>query len=130
MSKINGKKPLEEDSFYLEWIKESYKENIKNVNDILKNFIVVIFSLASLLFGFFDEIVIDTNYKKLILALLILGMLTSMIGVFPWVKLVQYNNPKDIDNYKKNRMIFKYISLGLTFLIILVILLILIYIVS
>ena len=68
-----GQKPSSDDDFYLDWGKESLKNNIKLANDILKQLI----TLSTALLGvsiIYEKIVEDENLRVVVLILFFLSL--------------------------------------------------------
>jgi hypothetical protein len=114
-----GKKPTTEDEFYLEWGKESLKNNINLANEILKQLI----TLSTALLGvsiIFDKIVSDEILRIVVLSLFFISLVLSLLGILPYEKNVALNSPTEIKKFKRKALTQKRIYIwisgaGLTF---------------
>jgi len=112
---IEGVLPSMEDIFYLEWGKETLKENISILNDTFKLFITLDTILLSAYLGFYEKVLENLpslSWQTIIPALcVIISLTTSLIGIYPFPKSVNLSAPQEIKKYKEIRLKFKSICL-------------------
>ena len=107
------------DNFYLDWCRETIKNNISLSNDILKQLI----TLNTALLGvniIFESIVFNHLLKFLILIFFFLSLIIALLGVLPYQNRIVPFSPDDIKNHKDEalRHKLKYLWTSATFLII------------
>lgn len=108
-----GQKPSSNDDFYLDWGKESLKNNIKLANDILKQLI----TLSTALLGvsiIYEKIVENENLRVVVLILFFLSLILSLLGILPYEKKVALNSASKIKEHKEKALKHKRIYLWLS----------------
>ncbi len=110
-----GIPPSKEDSFYIEWGKESLKENIAVFNDTFKLLITLDTVLLSAYLGFYDKVLGNLpfiSWQAILPAIcVIISLIASVIGIYPFSKSVHLSVPQEIRRYKERRSKFKSVFL-------------------
>ncbi len=97
---LQGTKPAEDDEFYIAWGRESLKNNISFLNDVLRQLLTIdvtlvagsiVFINTKLLNSFFNIFFVFTFFGSLIAALL---------GIMPFGLIVDLRVPEDIRKHK------------------------------
>jgi hypothetical protein len=98
-----GRKPSDDDEFYVQWGRESLKNNITLANDILKQLI----SISSAILGLtiiFEKIVVTELLRTLSLLSIFISLIIAFVGLLPYESKVQPYSPKDISDHKKKAL--------------------------
>ena len=105
---LDATKPSKDEIDYINWGKETFKENIQIINDIFKLLITVNVSLFSIYCGFYKILSIRPLWLKILPAsLIIISLVISIIGVYPWPIRVDLRRPYEIRNYKLKKATIK-----------------------
>lgn len=100
---FEGKELNDEDKFYLQWGRDTLRNNISLVNDILKQLV----GINSALLGVgivYDEIVDNEFLRLLILIFFLVSLGSSFLGLLPYEDLVDSNSPSEIKTFKNNAL--------------------------
>lgn len=110
-----GLRPTNEDEFYLNWGKESLKNNIKLSNEILKQIITLSTALLGLTI-IYEKIVSVEILRIIVLLLFFISLVVSLLGVLPFEGTISLNSPTEIKEFKrkvlKHKRIYLWISGG------------------
>jgi hypothetical protein len=102
-----GHPPNEEQLFYIEWGRETLKENIANLNSAFKLFITLDTTLLSAYLGFYEKAFGNTfsyTWQAILPAgAIFFSLVTSIVGFFPWSISVDLTKPSKISEYKEKR---------------------------
>jgi hypothetical protein len=114
-----GQKPTNEDDFYLDWGKESLKNNIKLSNDVLKQLITLSTALLGLSI-IYEKIVENEILRVIVMILFFLSLLLSLLGILPYEKKILLNSASQIKQHKvkalKHKRFYLWFSAaGITF---------------
>lgn len=108
---LEGVSPSKEDLFFLEWGKETLKENITTLNETFKLFITLDTVLLSTYLGFYQDVLQNyppLSWQAIFPALsVIVSLVAAIIGIYPFPKSVSLASPQEIKRYKENRLEFK-----------------------
>lgn len=105
-------KPLNDDQkFYLEWGKESIKNNIKLLNDMLSKMIVLNASFAG--GAVVQKVIIDSTPKTILIVIFLIALVISFIGYMPFENAIDISAPNEIKVHKKKALKHKRIYLWL-----------------
>ncbi|MCD8031147.1 MAG: hypothetical protein LUF85_10100 [Bacteroides sp.] len=99
MAQQQGRPPTEEETFYLDWGRESLKNNIRLSNDILKQQITI----SSALLGvslIFQEILTTNSIKIAVVLSFFLSLIIAFIGLLPYERKVLLEVPAEIKSHK------------------------------
>jgi hypothetical protein len=100
---IKGQKPTEDDLFYLDWGRESIKNNLKNTNDILKQLITISTAVLGLTIVF-ENIIKHDSLRIVVLFLFFLSLIISFLGILPYGKKIQINSAEEIKEFKSKAL--------------------------
>lgn len=104
---VKGQSPTSEERFYLEWGKQSLKENIKICNEILSKLITITIALSG---GSIVQTLVDNPIQKTIItSIFVIALCLSILGYLPKKKYVDIDSPLEIKKYKRKLMKSKYI---------------------
>ncbi len=124
-----AEEPTSEDLFYIKWGRETHKDNIGVLNNVLRQFITLDTALLAVLIAFFDKIQICKWIKVLSCALLMFSLVMAVFGIIPLSSDLDLRRPDLIKAHKKRVLIRKkrlmWISVSsfvLSFIIILIVL--------
>ena len=99
-----GTAPSDEDKFFIEWGRETVKENIKVLNDSLRLFITLDTAIISGYLTFFEKINIHSNILKIIpISVVIMSLIIAICGVYPTSIEISMISPSQIKNFKQDR---------------------------
>lgn len=113
MEPQKGKPVTDEDEFYVNWGKETLKNNITLANDILKQLI----TLSSALLGvsiIYEHIVKGEFFKISVLLSFFISLIIALLGLLPYEKKVSLNSPSEIKNFKKKALKHKRLHLWIS----------------
>lgn len=103
-----GLQPTEDELFYLDWGKETVKENISVINEMFKLFITLDASILSAYLAFYDKINISPIWLKTApLVFVTTSLIVSIIGIYPTAQkinllvLTKSKNTKKSEQNKK-----------------------------
>lgn len=103
--------PTGEDLFYVEWGKETLKENIAILNSMFRLFITLDTTLLSAYLGFYEKVFGSTfslSWQAMLPAVAVIVSLTaSIVGIYPFGQAVNLAAPQAIREYKEKRARFK-----------------------
>lgn len=108
---LEGSPPSKEDLFYLEWGRETLKENINTVNSTFRLFITLDTALLSAYLAFYEKALGGTfslSWQAISPALaVIISLGASIVGIYPFGHAVNLSAPQAIRDYKEQRATFK-----------------------
>lgn len=109
LPRIASEFPTDEDLFFLEWGRETFKENVTIINETLKLFITLNSGLISVFIGFHKQIFSNPSPWDIITpaGLLIVSLIAAIVGVYPISQMVNLLSPDEIRDYKLRRSSFK-----------------------
>lgn len=126
---VKAEEPTSEDLFYIRWGRETHKDNIGVLNNVLRQFITLDTALLAALVAFFDKIEICKWIKVLSCALLMFSLVVAVFGIIPLSSGLDLRRPDLIKAHKQRVLIRKkrlmWISISsfvLSFIIILIVL--------
>ncbi|MGH2509771.1 MAG: hypothetical protein ACRDHZ_20520 [Ktedonobacteraceae bacterium] len=97
---VIGTAPTEDDEFYIAWGRETFKNNISYLNDVLRQFITLNATLLGGSFVFLDDKIIDSNFKFWVLIILLASLTVAIIGIMPYGLRVDLRVASDIRRHK------------------------------
>lgn len=97
----------DEDEFYVEWAKESVKNNLVFANDVLQRLVTLNGVLLAGSIAFYDERIIPSRWKPYVLACFLLSLVVSFLGMLPYEGKVDPRVPADIKRHKQRALKFK-----------------------
>ncbi len=101
---INGTAPSDEDKFYINWGRETVKENIKVLNDTLRLFITLDTAIISGYLTFFNKLNIQNSILKIIpIALIISSLIIAIYSIYPKSDKISMISPSQIKIFKQER---------------------------
>ncbi|MGH7802415.1 MAG: hypothetical protein ACREOW_17610 [Thermodesulfobacteriota bacterium] len=104
---ISGRQLTEEEKFYVAWGRESLKNNLILVNEVLRQLL----TLSSALLGgsiiFIDEKIMDSHAKVVIIFLFLLSLVVSFLGMLPFEGSIDPRNPLLIKQHKEAALKWK-----------------------
>lgn len=100
-----GSKPSSEELFLLEWGKESLKNNIKLVNDLLSRFTTINIAFAG--GAVIQNLIQDPIYKISAIIIFLLGFGVALIGIYPYESEIDLSDPQEIKSYMFNALKYK-----------------------
>ena len=98
---VIGTAPSEDDEFYIAWGRETFKNNINYLNDVLRQFITLNATLLAGSVVLLNDKIVDSNFKFLILVMLLTSLITAIIGIMPSGLIVDIRVANDIYRHKK-----------------------------
>lgn len=104
---VNAEEPTSEDLFYIKWGRETHKDNIGVLNNVLRQFITLDTALLAALIAFFDKIEICKWIKVLSCALLMFSLLVAVFGIIPISRDLDPRRSDLIKAHKKRVLIWK-----------------------
>ena len=104
---VNAEEPTSEELFYIKWGRETHKDNIGVLNNVLRQFITLDTALLAGLIAFFDKIEICKWIKVLSCALLMFSLLVAVFGIIPISRDLDLRRPDLIKARKKRVLIRK-----------------------
>lgn len=96
-----GQNLTSDDEFYLKWGRDSLKNNIGNLHDVLSKLFVVSNSLVG---GSLILVNGSSEKNTLFLGFLVFLMISSIlsfIGLYPFANKVDLSSPSEINNHKE-----------------------------
>jgi hypothetical protein len=104
---IQGTHPSREESFYVEWARETLKHNIEVLNSTFKLFITLDTALVSAYLGFYEKAfgcTLSVSWQALLPPLfVVLSLVTSILGIYPFPLTVNLAKPMAVKEYKERR---------------------------
>jgi len=104
----------EEDVFYAEWGRETFKNNLTFANEVLRQLVTLSSSLLGGAIAFLEKTNIPPTYIKVILIFLFLSLIASFLGLLPYEEVIDIRNPKLVRKFKRRALniirIFLYTS--------------------
>lgn len=117
---IEGRKPEYDEKFYLDWGRESLKNNLTLANDILKQELATNTALLGIFIAFLDKQTLLPIYKLSSCVLFLIGIVISFLGLLPYEKMLYIDDPDGIRSHKKKALTHKrryiWVSAIITFL--------------
>jgi hypothetical protein len=108
---LEGVRPSKEDLFFMEWGRETLKENISTLNEMFRLFITLDTLLLSAYLGLYESVLGNHYYLSwqaiLPALLIIISLIFAIIGIYPFAKSVNLAAPQEIRRYKESRQRFK-----------------------
>jgi len=104
---VNAEEPASDNLFYIKWGRETHKDNIGLLNNVLRHFITLDTALLAALIAFFDKIEICKWIKGLSCALLMFSLLVAVFGIIPISRDLDLRRPDLIKDHKKRVLIRK-----------------------
>jgi len=107
---LEGVPPSKEDLFFMEWGRETLKENISTLNEIFRRFITLDTLLLSAYLGLYESVLRNhyLSWQAILPALLIIiSLIFAIIGIYPFAKSVNLAAPQEISRYKESRQTVK-----------------------
>jgi len=101
---LSGAKLSESDKFYLSWGYESQKNNIKIVNDVLRQLITLNSAMIAGSIALLKSNLIGEQYTKAIILLFFVSLVTSFWGVFPFEGSFDIRRIDQIRKHKKRAL--------------------------
>jgi len=101
----------EEDVFYAEWGRETFKNNLTFANEVLRQLVTLSSSLLGGAIAFLEKTNIPPTYIKVILILVFLSLIASFLGLLPYEEVINIRNPKLVRKFKRRALNIKRIFL-------------------
>ncbi len=114
---LESEAPSREDLFYVEWGRETLKENIPVLNDVFKLFITLDTLLLSIYWGLYGRttgVYLSIWEAVLPAGLVTLSLIVALMGIYPFPMRVNLAVPQLIKEYKERRVRFKSICLAIS----------------
>ena len=102
-----GEKPTDEDRFYLQWGRETIKNNIALVNDILKHLTTLNTALIGGSIVFIDQGVMHQGAKVAVIVIFFVALFISFLGLLPYQSNFSPKNISAIKNHKRKALTYK-----------------------
>ena len=102
-----AEKPTSEDLFYIRWGRETRRDNIAVLNNVLRQFITLDTALLAALIAFFDKIEICKWIKVLSCVLLMFSLVMALFGIIPRSSHVDPRRPYLIKAHKDKVLTWK-----------------------
>ena len=111
-----GEKPTQEELFYIDWGYETLKNNLSTLNEIFKVLIVLNTSLVSAYLLLYDRITSQNAcVKNLALVFIFFSLISSLIGIYPYGRKVNIDDPGAVKEFKLNKLSVKKVFLWVSF---------------
>jgi hypothetical protein len=98
---IEGEPPTEEEEFYVQWGFETIKNNLKFLNEVLRQLVTLSATLLGGSIAFLDTSMIDARYKNAAVAFFFLSLLSSFLGILPYRGEINPLNPNSVKRHKE-----------------------------
>ena len=98
---LQGTPPTDDDTFYLEWGKETTKKNIESAHGVLTQFLTLNTALMGGSVAFFTQGSINKSLQLSALFCFFIGLLVSFLGVLPYESNVSPISPSEIKDHKE-----------------------------
>ena len=102
-----AEKPTSEDLFYIRWGRETRRDNIAVLNNVLRQFITLDTALLAALIAFFDKIEICKWIKVLSCVLLMFSLAMALLGIIPRSSHIDLRQPDLIKAHKDKVLTWK-----------------------
>jgi hypothetical protein len=99
---LEGRPPSEEEKFYLQWGRETFKRNLAFANDLLRALITLTAALLAGTVGLLSETVVHPAFRVIVTGLLLLSLTAALVGAFPYRADVDLRVPALIRLHKEN----------------------------
>ncbi len=110
---VTGKVVSSDDKFYLDWGRESLRNNLRLLNDVLRQLVTLTSTLLGGTVVFLDEKIINPSYKIYIIMAFFIALIIAFIGMLPHTSKVNLSSPSAIKEHKiKSTRIKRYLVLG------------------
>lgn len=98
---ILGQAPSEEQEFYVEWGYETIKNNLKFLNEVLRQLVTLSAALLGGSIAFYDPNMIGKGFKNAVVALYLFALIASFLGVLPYEGEINPQNPNSVKRHKE-----------------------------
>lgn len=95
---LQGEPVSDVDLFYINWGRESIKENISLANELLKQLITLCIALLGVSL-IYDKILTYEFLRFAVICFFFLGLIISFLGVLPFEKKIDVLSPSKIREY-------------------------------
>lgn len=92
----------DEEKFYIEWGRETLKNNLTFANEILRQLVTLNATLLGGSIAFLSDNVIDATLKTVIICFFLLSLIVSFVGIMPYESSVDLRIPAEI---RQNRQL-------------------------
>jgi hypothetical protein len=106
-----GQAPTEEDKFYIQWGRETIKNNLNFANEVLRQLITLNSALLGGSIVFLDEKLVKPPFRGLVISAFTLSLIFSFIGMMPYEATIDIRSPQDIKDHKQKALKHKRIYL-------------------
>jgi hypothetical protein len=99
--------PSEEEKFYIEWGRETIKNNLIFANEVLRELVTLNSALLGGSIAFLDDTMLDPTLKPIVVALFLLSLIVSFLGIMPYESFVDLRVPDQIQQHKRRALRWK-----------------------
>jgi hypothetical protein len=97
---VAGEIPTEEEVFYVEWGFETIKNNLKFLNEVLRQLVTLSATLLGGSIAFLDATLIGAKVKNAAVAVFFLALIVSFLGILPHRGEIDPQNANSVKRHK------------------------------
>lgn len=98
---IKATAPSEDDEFYISWGRETLKNNINFLNEVLRQLVSLNVALLGGSIIFLNDTFMDSTFKGLVILVFLLSLMFSFAGIMPYGRSVDLRVAEDIRKHKR-----------------------------
>jgi hypothetical protein len=98
---IKGTAPSEDDEFYISWGRETLKNNINFLNEVLRQLVSLNVALLGGSIIFLDNRFVNDTFKALVMLAFLFSLMFSFAGIMPYGRSVDLRVAEDIRKHKR-----------------------------
>src|ERR1700754_4865620 len=115
-----GKAPTAEELYLLQWGQDALKDNLKIINDILRQQVTLVATLVTAVTALRAAKVLPATLSAVVITALIVALVAALVGALPFQSKVNLNDPAAIRKHKERAYGFKRIAFGVSAILLLV----------
>ncbi len=104
---IKATAPSEDDEFYISWGRETLKNNINFLNEVLRQLVSLNVALLGGSIIFLDNRFVDDTFKVIVILAFLFSLMFSFAGIMPYGRSVDLRVAEDIRKHKRFVFILK-----------------------
>ncbi|UFP95817.1 hypothetical protein [Gloeobacter morelensis] len=112
---LAGRQPTEDELFYVDWGKETIKQNLSFLNDVLRQLLTLNTALIGSSAVFFDESILGKDFKLAVIIVFMFSLFVCLVGVLPVETDVNPQAPGLVKEHKQKATKWKRCLLYISF---------------
>ena len=101
---LQGGRPSSDDMFYFRWGRETVKNNLTLVNEVLRQLVTLNSALLGGSIAFLDDSVVGAAFKPWIVFAFLASLIGSFLGMMPYEATVDVRVPEEVKRHKDDAL--------------------------